>query len=602
MTEQKLIKSSQVQTVAELFRKRVTQSPDAIAYQHYDWAAQRWVDTSWAEMAREVGRWQQALMRSGLQQGDHVALMLRNSREWVLLDQAAAGLGMVTVPLYVGDRPENAAYILNQAHVKLLLVENKEQWQSLLQVGDRLPELQQIISLVTIAPEDKPQDARLESMSDWLFGLQGELQTVTTEPDDLATLVYTSGTTGNPKGVMLTHRNILSNAGSAIDTFKGFLAEETFLSVLPLSHMLERTVGYYLPMMCGYSVAFNRSIQQMPDDLLAVKPSIFISVPRIYERFYAKVQEQLRKASFLKRALFSLALKVGGKRHAYRQNQSGWSPLLLLWPLLQKLVAKKVMEKLGGQLHIAICGGAALSTDIERFFTSLGLNLYQGYGLTESSPVISVNREGMSKLGSIGPPLEGVQVRISDDGELQSKSDAVMQGYWENPEATAAAFTEDGWLRTGDLARVDEDGCIYITGRSKDIVVLSNGEKVPPADMEMAIAMDPLIEQVMIIGEGRPALTAIAVLNQDVWHELAADFQVDAEDEQVLSRGDIKQRLLHRIAAMLKRFPGYAQIKNIHATFEPWTIENEFLTPTLKLKRTKLQEYYQQEINGMYRR
>lgn len=591
----------QARTLAELFRQRVASTPEATAYKHYDWASQRWVDTSWAEIARETGRWQLALQQSGLKKGDRVALMLRNSREWVLFDQAALGLGLITVPLYVDDRPESAAYILNEAGAKLLLVESKRQWQALLQVADRLPTVEQIISVVTIEPEDKPEDARLESLADWLFGLQGALQTVAVAEDDLATLVYTSGTTGKPKGVMLSHRNIVANTAAAAEVFRLF-EDEVFLSILPLSHMLERTAGYYLPMMCGFIVAFSRSVKQLGDDLLSIRPTALISVPRIYEQVYARIQEQLRTASLFRRGLFKLTLKVGAKRRQYEQNQARWSVVLLLWPLLRKLVANKILVKLGGRIHVAICGGAALSNDVESFFTSLGLPLFQGYGLTEASPVVSVSCNGMAKPGSIGPALKGVQVRTAEDGELQTKSDSVMLGYWNNEEATRAAFTEDGWLRTGDIARIDEDGCIFITGRSKDIVVLSNGEKVPPADMEMAIAMDPLFEQVMVVGEGRAVLTAVVVLSRGVWHEIAPEFQVDADDAEVLNRGDIKQRLLRRTAGMLKKFPGYAQIKNLYITFDPWTIENDLLTPTMKLKRSKLTEHYRRQIEDMYAR
>ena len=373
MAEKDIIELEEVRTLAELFKARVARSPKEVAYKHYDWAGQRWVETNWAEMARETGRWQQALLRSGLKKGDHVSLMLRNSREWVLLDQAATGLGLVTVPLYVGDRPENAAYILEDAKVKVLLVDSKEQWQSLLKMGHSLPDLIKIISVTTIAAEDEPEDSRLESLADWLFGLQGELQTIEGAPDDLATLVYTSGTTGSPKGVMLSHRNILVNTASSIEALRTYFGDETFLSFLPLSHMLERMAGYYLPIMGGFTVAFNRSIQQMPEDLIQIRPTAFISVPRIYERFFARVTEQLKKASLIRRGLFNLTLAVGARRHLYRQGQSGWKPILLLWPLMQKLVANKVMEKLGGRLNIAICGGAALSTEVERFFTGLGL-------------------------------------------------------------------------------------------------------------------------------------------------------------------------------------------------------------------------------------
>lgn len=594
-----IIEPEQAGSLAGMFQERVRRTPEKVAYRHYDWARQAWIDTTWAEMAREAGRWQQAMRREGLQKGDRVAVMLRNSREWVLLDQAAAGLGFITVPLYVDDRPDNTAYILSETDARLLLVEGRRQWRGLLEVSDPLPSLERIVSVATIDADDMPDDDRLENLSDWLFGLEGEFYAEPQELDDLATIVYTSGTTGRPKGVMLSHGNMMRNARSAVASVDMHPNEE-FLSFLPLSHMLERTVGCYLTMQCGFAVAFARSINQLADDLLAIRPTVLVSVPRIYERFYGKVQEQLQRASWLRRALLGLTLKVGRRRYIHENKLGRWSPLMLLWPLLRRLVANKIVGRLGGRLRLGVCGGAALQADVDRFFSYLGLPLFQGYGLTEASPVISVNRPGVNKIGSIGLPLDGIEVRLSDEGELQARSAGNMMGYWLSEDATRQMFTDDGWLRTGDLARIDEHGFLYIVGRSKEILVLSNGEKVPPADMEMAITLDPLFDQVMVIGEGRPALTAVIQVNRDVWTEIASEYNVDHDDESAFKRSDIKRRLLGRIAGMLKDFPGYAQIRNAHFTLRPWTVEEGILTPTLKLKRGKLADMYGEQIESLY--
>lgn len=596
-----VINPAQAVSLGGLFRERAERSSEAVAYRHYDRARGTWVSTTWREMAREAGRWQQAMRRAGLNKGDRVALMVRNSREWVLFDQAALGLGLVTVPLYIDDRPGNAAYILRDAGVRMLLVQGRAQWQSLLDADDELPELEAIISVETVTGEDRPPDRRLESLSDWLFALEGEFHVEPLDPDSLATIVFTSGTTGKPKGVMLSHRNILSNVCNSIASVT-LDPQESFLSFLPLSHTFERTVGYYLPMMCGFTVAYNRSIPELPEDLLEVRPTAIVSVPKIYERMHSRIQARLRRASVFSRALFAVTLKTGMRRFRWRQKTAGWSPLLLLWPLLDRLVARPIRDRLGGRLHLAICGGAALPPQIDRFFTSLGLPLLQGYGLTESSPVITVNRLEANRQGSIGRPLQGVEVRLSESGELQTRSESVMLGYWNNEQATREQFTEDGWLRTGDLARIDEEGFIYITGRSKDIIVLSNGEKVPPADMEMAIVLDPLFEQAMVVGEGRPALTAVISLNREVWAEIAPEYRVDPGDEAALRRDDIHRRLLERVASTLRHFPGYAQIKNIYPTFDTWDVDSGLLTPTLKLKRNRLMERYAEQIEAMYSR
>ncbi|MCA1805386.1 MAG: AMP-binding protein, partial [Xanthomonadaceae bacterium] len=279
------ITPEQAGTLAGLFRERVGRSPDTVAYRQYDVAKQAWVGSSWRDVATEVARWQQALLKEGLQPGDRVAIMLRNCREWVVCDQACAGLGLVSVPLYTDDRPDNVAYILQEAGVKLLVVEGRLQWRRLLELRERLDGLQRIVSVHTIDVDDKPDDDRLDALSDWLFGLQGELQTRETDPGELATIVYTSGTTGRPKGVMLSHRNLLFNA-HASSLCADFNADDLFLSFLPLSHTLERTGGYYLPMLVGAQVAYARSVQTLAEDLRQLRPTVLISVPRIYERVY----------------------------------------------------------------------------------------------------------------------------------------------------------------------------------------------------------------------------------------------------------------------------------------------------------------------------
>jgi long-chain acyl-CoA synthetase len=592
-----IIAPDRVKTLSELFRERVRGMPDRIAYRQYDAAREQWFDTTWHEMAREAARWQTAMRGCGLVRGDRVAVMLRNCREWIIFDQAALGLGLVTVPLYIEDRAENASFILRNSGAKLLLLEGAEQWRALLCCEDRLPTVEHIISIEDI---QGGADPRLQELRHWLPEASPELHIEPLSPDDLASIVYTSGTTGKPKGVMLTHRNMLHNAWSSARTVDIDSSAE-FLSFLPLSHTLERTIGYYLAMMVGGSVAFNRSIKLLPDDLLAVRPTVLISVPRIYERVYGRVNETLQSQPRLRRLLFQATLSIGWRRFKWRQGEAPWSPLLLLWPLLDRLVARKVMSRLGGRVRFAICGGAPLPAGVSRFFISLGLTLLQGYGLTEASPVISVNRVNRNRPDSIGLPLPDVEVRIADSGELETRSPCVMRGYWQDEAATRAAFTADGWLRTGDKARADKDGFLYITGRLKEIIVLSNGEKVPPADMEMAIAMDPLIDQVMVIGEGQPYLTALLVLNPDAWRALAKEQGMKPDDPASLRQGKLLDALLQVVSPRLREFPGYAQIRKVYATLEPWTVENGMLTPTLKLKRGSLMEKYASEIAALYR-
>jgi len=597
--EIELIQESEVNSLPGLFRERLNKTPNRNAYRQYDIASQKWTHSTWQEMANEVARWQAAFEKDGLQPGDKVAIMVKNSREWVVFDQAALGLGLVTVPLYVDDRPDNVAYIINHAEIKILFVQDRPQWHRLLKAEIDLGGLQRIISLKRISEEDEPDDSKLESLSDWLFGLTGELQTKESAPDDLASIVYTSGTTGRSKGVMLSHRNILSNAFGAAACNK-WSDDERFLSFLPLSHMLERTAGYYMPIILGAEVIYARSIANLGEDLQNIHPTVLISVPRIYERVYGKIQDGLKQKSLIAKFLFESAVSVGWQKFLREQGRGGWHPKLLLWPTLNKLVASKVLEKLGGEMRIAICGGAALSEDVAKLFIGLGLPLLQGYGLTESSPVVCVNRPTDNIPASIGTRLENTEIRVGENDELQSIGPCSMLGYWKNEQATKDSFTEDGWLKSGDKARIDDAGHVFITGRLKDIMVLANGEKIPPNDMEMAIALDSLFEQVMIVGEARSYLTAVLVLDPDAWADMAVSLNIHPESPEAFSDRKIEKAILKRLSVRLKDFPGYAKIRRAHITLEPWTVDGGLLTPTLKIKRPKVMRQFEKEIEALY--
>ncbi len=398
---------------------------------------------------------------------------------------------------------------------------------------------------------------------------------------------------------MLTHDNMLWNAWYA-SRCADFGPDEVFLSFLPLSHTLERTAGYYLPMLLGSEVAFARSIALLAQDLQTIRPTVLVSVPRIYERVYGRIQDALAKKGGLAKTLFDTAVDVGWHRFEHEQGRAPWHPKLLSWPLLKKLVADGVGEKLGGRLKLAISGGAALSPDIAKVFIGLGVPIFQGYGLTETSPVVSVNRPDSNIPASIGKPLEGVEVKIGEHDELLTRSRCVMRGYWDNPQATAALIDGAGWLHTGDQARMDERGHLHIIGRIKDIIVLNNGEKVPPGDMEAAVKLDALFEQVMIIGEGKPYLAALAVLNPEHWQSWCTEQHLNASDPGTLSDSRVNKMLLTRLSARLKDFPGYAQVRRFYATLEPWSVENGLLTPTLKMKRAQILGHYAKEADALF--
>jgi long-chain acyl-CoA synthetase len=591
-----VITPQQAGTLHGLFVERARRSPDKVAYHYFQ--QNDWRDITWREMLGEVARWQAALAGLQLQRGDRVAIMLRNCPYWMMFDQAAMSLGLVVVPLYTVDRPDNVAYIANDADVKVLLFETDEQWQALRTVRDQLGGVKRFVSIDRLRDSAEP---RLKCMDEFLPKTAQLQPAQPCQMTDLASIIYTSGTTGKPKGVMLSHANMLINAHACLGFFL-VNENDTFLSFLPLSHTFERTVGYYLSVMAGAKVAFARSVAQLSGDLHIIRPTILISVPRIYERIYGVISAKLEESSSLKRKLFNLAVEIGWARFLHQQGRGTWQASFLLWPVLQKLVAQKVLDHLGGRLRVALSGGAALSPEISRVFIGLGLPVIQGYGLTETSPVISGNHLENNYPDSVGQPIRDVQVKLGEQNALLVKGPNVMMGYWNNPEATKAIIDADGWLNTGDVVRISETGHIYITGRIKEIIVMSNGEKIPPSDMELAILNDPLFDQVMIIGEARPYLVALVVLNAEAWKNFAREVGVRADMPEAMTDSRVEGKVLKRIALDLRGFPGYANVRRVLLMQEPWTMEDGLLTPTLKLKRNKVAEQFAVQIKQLYER
>jgi len=596
------ISCGKTNTLPELFRIRADMTPDAPAYRQYHPKDKTWISYSWHEAADLAGRWQHALSQESLARGDRVAVLLRNCLEWVCFDQAALSLGLVVVPLYTTDTPESIAYILEDSGAKLLLVGNFLQWKQLLPLQAQLPSLQRVLCLqadLSMSNENSQSEPFFRFVANWLPLESHHFQATTGDTNGLATIVYTSGTTGRPKGVMLSHRNILWNADAALQAFRVY-PDDVFLSFLPLSHMFERTAGYYLPMMAGSCVAYARSIQELGEDLITLRPTVLIAVPRIFERVYGKINNQLRGKSGLARWLFRLTEDIGWQRFEAAQGR-GRDRLLsvLLWPFLRYLVADKILSRFGGRLRVAVSGGAPLYDQIAHCLIGMGLPLVQGYGMTEASPVISANRLDNNIPASVGEPVKDVELRIALNNELWAKSPGVMLGYWNRPEDTRCAVDDEGWLHTGDQAEVIGNH-LFIRGRIKEILVTSSGEKIPPADMEMAICQDPLFDLAMITGEGKPYLAAILVLNADAWQEFAAELQIAPDDPTSLCSQRALKSALERIMQSTRHFPGHARIRAIHMTLEPWTIENGLITPTLKLKRPEIEHRFATVIKQLY--
>ena len=592
------ISNGEVKDLGDLLRLRVKMTPDAPAYRQFDPESDRWRTRQWKEIGQRVERCRAALYGSALEPGDRVAVMLNNSVEWVVFEQAAISAGYVVVPIYFRDTPGNAAYILGDSDSRLLLVGESLKWEQMIQHRDVFPSLETVVAI-----DGEPADSagcRVFHYPDWMNRAEGDRGPAELDGDSLATIVYTSGTTGRPKGVMLSHRNILSNAvaiSAAVPAYQG----DVFLSFLPLSHMLERTGGYYYPMMTGSEVVFSRSFDLLAQDLVAVRPTVLISVPRVFERAYTRIEAEFAGRSVYVRKLFDLTQRIGWARFLWRQGRGDppawWQNAL--WPLLDRVVGRKILSRLGGRLRVTISAGGPLERRIAQCFLGLGLPVLQGYGLTETSPAVSGNLASDNVPESVGPPLPGVKIRLGENNELLVAGPCVMLGYWKRPDATREVIDPDGWLKTGDIAEII-DGKIYIRGRIKDILVTSTGEKVPRADLESAIGFDPLFEQVLVIGEGKPYLSALVVLNSDKWREWAEQLQVDPDNPDHLAGEAVRNAALAKIDTCLSEFPSYARVRAVHLTLDPWTVENELLTSTLKPRRRFIMQRYAGEIDELY--
>lgn len=594
-----------VYTLAELFAWRVRRTPMAEAYRYFDEERGQWVSLDWHAIGQRTARFVCALRHLRLPLGARVALLLPNGVPAVCLDQAILALNCVPVPIHALDNPSSIAYILSDSDASVLFAASETQWQAIARMGATLPALQQVIVLKRTA-DAVPNIGGVSvlSLGTWERQAPSGPSDAPLHPpvaSDLAALVYTSGTTGRPKGVMLSHDNVLSNVKAVLQRVLP-AADDVFLSFLPLSHTLERTAGYYLPVAAGCCVAFSRSTKLLMRDLQTVRPTLLISVPRIYERVYVGAEGAVAQSS-MKRALFEWAQEVGWRRfsQAQRRSTSGTVQRMLdalIWPLLKRMVARPLQNQFGGRLRLAVSGGAPLSSSVARCFLALGVPILQGYGMTETSPVVAVNTPEDNDPSTVGRVLPGVDVRIGENEELLVRGPNVMRGYWKREADTALAFV-DGWLRTGDQASI-EAGRLCILGRVKEIIVTSTGEKIAPADLEQAITADPAFEAVYAFGDNRPFIACVVVLSASYWQRLSAELGLKPDDPGSLQAKKARNAVLQRITALTAGFPRYAQPRAVVLSLEPWTIENTLMTPTLKLKRNNLAAHFAAQIEYLY--
>jgi long-chain acyl-CoA synthetase len=592
-----LIAARHAGTLWGLFRERVRRSPTATAYREYSRTEGRWRDYTWGTVSSRVDRFRAALASENMQAGDRVAVLLPNGIDWVCLDLAAHGSGLVVVGLYPHDTAASNAYILGHSDARLVLLDTEARWKSLWPLRAEFPSLERVwIRDFEGHPAAQGLGSIVRELADVLAKTSDAPPPHSASPSDLATLIYTSGTTARPKGVMLSHFALLWNAQSSAALIPP-RREDIFLSILPMAHAFERTVGYYLPMMGGSALAYARSAQDLPDDFIAVRPTAILGVPLLFERMAAAIWSEAAN-NIVKQKLLQLTISVGWRRFVAAQRRSGLGlAARLLWPILKRYVATQVLSAFGGRLRVAVSGGAPLEPSVARMLIGLGLPLVEGYGLTEAAPVVAANTLEDNVPGSVGRALEGIKVKVTAKDELLVHSPSAMTGYWKDPIRTKQALDPAGWLSTGDIAEITKDDRIFIRGRLADILLLSIGEKVNPNVVEAELTRDPLFTQAMVVGDRRPYLVAVIVLNSDAWNLFAASRGLDPQQPNHASS---KIEVLARVASLLTALPRYAQVRAVHLTLQPWTIEAGLLTPTLKIKREPVASLFSKEIKALY--
>lgn len=586
-----------------LFKDTARRFPDKKAYVFKE--NQKVLSLTWAEAAAKVDRFASSMLARGLRHGDRIAILSENRPEWALVDMAAQMIGAVVVPIYTSLTPAEIQYILQDSGASMAAVSTKALFKKIAAVQKSLPLLQSVmgfepdlalsrdeITVPLVLPKEWEASALQKA------DLEKGLESVGTE--EAASIIYTSGTTGVPKGVMLTHSNFIHNVTACRKAFH-MNEGDVHLSFLPLSHVFERTVGHYLMIAIGATIAYAESLDAVRQDILEVRPTFLLGVPRFFEKIKEHVLDTVHRASSVKKGIFFWAKDIGERRRRALPNQEALGALFKMEVYLaDQLAYKKFKNRLGGRLRFCISGGAPLAKEVAEFFYDLGVLIYEGYGLTETSPVITVNREDKFKFGTVGLPLEGVEVRISEEGEIMTKSPSVMKGYYNKAEETKAVL-KDGWFYTGDLGAFDKEGFLVITGRKKELIVTSGGKKVAPRPIEELVETDPWIVRCVLFGEGRRFITALVVPRKEKLIEYAREVKIAYDSyKNLLKNPLIYTELDRRIQALTKDLASFERIKYFAALENDFTQEFNELTPTLKVKREVVFSRYKDELLPLY--
>jgi len=600
------VTAAQQGTLTRLFYDAVERhgrKPKAVACKP---AGGPWRSLTHREVAQRVLRAGLALRRLGVRRGDRVAILSENRPGWLVADFACLCVGASDVPIYPTLPARQLDYILKDSGATAIFVSTAPQLAKIQEIRGELPALQHVIAMdpdargpgVIGLAELYAMGAEVESEAE---AARFKAEALTAAPDDVATIIYTSGTTGDPKGVMLTHDNIWSNVTSALESF--FVGpEDSTLSFLPLSHIFERMAGHYLMFHAGATIHYAESIDTVPANLMEVGPTIVTSVPRLYEKMYARVLENALAGGPIKKRIFFWA-KDTGERWAEHVLAGERPPTLLgqQYALAQRLVFSKLKTRTGGHLRFFVSGGAPLPPDIAKFFFAAGLPILEGYGLTETSPVICVNLLERPRIGTVGPPIHGVEVQIASDGEILTRGRHVMKGYFNKPEATREALEPDGWFHTGDIGELDGAGCLRITDRKKDLIVTAGGKKVAPQPIEQLVKHNKYVANAVMLGDRRKFCIMLVVPNFDQLERWAVYKQLAFANHRGLIRlPEVQAKMEREVRKMLPELASYQSPKRILLLEHDFSIENGDLTPTLKVRRRVVEKKYQRQIDALY--
>lgn len=554
-------------------------------------------DISYAEFGASVDAFSKGLNALGVQKGDRIAILSENRPEWAISDFGILKAGAVNVPMFSTLTAAQVGYILKDSGAKIICVSTEKQLEKVTSIRDEVPTLEQVIIFDAIEGETQEGVIQFTAACE----MAGEEVGSDSQEDEVATIIYTSGTTGNPKGVMLTHANFIFNL-QACKSLIEVRETDVLLSFLPLSHVFERLGGHYVPLFSGAKIAYAESTFTVAQNMKDVAPTVMLSVPRLYETMHERILRAVEEGSPLRQKIFHWGVSVGSAvSSAIQQGKKPSAILQLQQGIADKLVFAKLKAATGGRLRFFVSGGAALPQSIAEFFHAAGILILEGYGLTETSPVISMNHPGNWKFGTVGVSVPGVAVQIAEDGEILTRGPHVMKGYFNNASATTEVIDEDGWFHTGDIGIIDEDGFVKITDRKKNIIVLSNGKNVAPQPIESALVQSPFISQIMVIGSERKNLAALIVPNFDALKAWASENGVNTDDlSAMLQTREVQQHIQSEIRSRLTDFADFEQVRRFTLLEKEFSQEDDEMTPTLKLKRNVIMEKYGDVIDGMY--